>query len=340
MPRPRSVRPSASIEDLIRLFLDHRRRKRRAPATVALYAIQLDGWSRWRQGQGCAPALRGVDLAELRAYFAHLQDVATPGRGLRRGDPGLAAATVRGHYRTLRVLWRWLEHEEDAGGRAVLAEHQRRFFRNDRIALPELSRREQPGLGQEAYEALLAAAEQGIADEDRARDALILRLLWETGLRVHELAGLVDRDVDQRARTARLVGKGDKEGVVFFGPAGRAALRRYLRVRRGRPGGPLLRGVSSRNDGGPVTPNLIRCLVKRLARRAGVDLPPGSPCHCFRRAFARRARAGGATAAEVGELLRDDSPAVVRGYLGLDAGPRRQIYDRVFGVDDGQTRNR
>lgn len=324
------------LRDAARLFLDHRRRRRRSPATLELYARQLDDWQRWRRRHGRGPRLADVDLGELRVFFAYLADAAPVDRGERRGRRGLAPATVRGYYRTLRVLWRFLEHEEDSRGRPVLRATQRRLFRNDRIPLPEPERREQPAIAQGQYEALLAAAALGDAEE-AARDELVLRLLWETGLRVHELAGLRDADLDPRRRTARLVGKGGKEAAVFWGPAAALALRRYLRVRRGPAGGPLLRGVSSRNNGEAVTPNLLRCLVKRLACRAGVALPVGSPCHAFRRAFARRARAGGATVEEVGQLLRDETPAVIRGYLGLDTGPRRQIYDRVFGVAAAQT---
>ena len=165
-----------------------------------------------------------------------------------------------------------------------------------------------------------------------ARDLLILRLLWESGMRVHELAGLTDAAVDPATRSAIIVRKGNKQAVVCWGPLAAAALRAYLPLRRGRAGGPLLRGVGSRNHGDAATPNLVRCMVKRLAQQAGIALPIGSPCHSFRRAFARRARRGGASTEEVGELLRNSTPAVVRGYMGLEAEVRRRTYDRVFGA--------
>lgn len=337
--------PSLLVADAIRLFLDHRRRKRRAPATLELYAHQLGAWVCWRQDRGYGERLADVTLDELRAFFAYLADELVADRGLRRGTPGLSPRTIHGYHRTLRVFWRWLEYEEDAAGAPLLRAPQLRLFRNDRIPLPAIDRREGPAIAAAQYEQLLAAAQLSEEAEERARDELILRLLWETGLRVHELAGLADDALDLRRRVATLIGKGRKEGVVFWGPATAAALRAYLRQRRGRLGGPLLRGVSSRNNGEATTPNLIRCLVKRLASRAGVRLPPGSPCHAFRRAFARRARAGGATEEEVGQLLRDDSLLVVRGYLGRDMEPRQRIYDRVFGTPPqggvpGQTLNR
>jgi site-specific recombinase XerD len=182
------------------------------------------------------------------------------------------------------------------------------------------------------YEMLLAEAQRNPDAEEAARDEAILRLLWESGMRVHELAGLTHEQVNLRQRRATIIGKMDKQALVFWGPQAAAALLRYLAVRRGRvQRGALLRGVSSRNPGGPVTTNLIRALIQRLAERAGVQLPKGSPCHSFRRAFARRARAAGGSVAEVGELLRDETPSVIRTYIGLDAEPKQQLYNRLFG---------
>jgi site-specific recombinase XerD len=267
-------------------------------------------------------ALRAVTLDEVKAFFASLED-----------DVGLGPASIHGHYRTLRALWNFLRYEEDAAGECVLSATQLRLFYNGRIPLPPIPVREQPAIDAAAYTQLLAEAMRNADAEEAARDEAVLRLLWESGMRVHEIAGLTHEQVDLRLRRAIIVGKGDKQAAVFWGPLAASALTRYLAVRRGRAWrGPLLRGASSRNAGGPVTPNLIRCLVKRLAKRAGVELPKGSPCHAFRRAFARRARDNGASLAEVGDLLRDETPTVIRAYVGLDAGPRQQLYNRLFGA--------
>jgi integrase/recombinase XerD len=311
-----------TLREGVRRFMDHRRRKRRAPATLDLYDRQLEAWCIWRGAHGYAAALRSVTIEELKAFFASLED-----------DDGLAPATIHGHYRTLRALWNYLRYEEDANGECVLSAKQLRLFYNSRIPLPPIPVREQPAIDEADYDRLLVCAAGNPDVEEAARDETVLRLLWETGMRVHEIAGMTHEQVDLRLRRAIIVGKGDKQAAVFWGPLAAEAITRYLAVRRGRAWrGPLLRGASSRNAGGPVTPNLIRCLVKRLAARCGVELPKGSPCHAFRRAFARRAREKGASLAEVGDLLRDETPTVIRAYVGLDAGPRQQLYNRLFGA--------
>jgi site-specific recombinase XerD len=318
-----------TVQDAVRAFLAHRRALRRTAETLTLYEAQLDHWLEWRAAGGRGLRLVDVDLVELKAFFAYLADEAAPGRGARANEAGLAEATQHGYFRTLRALFGWLADEHDGFAR------QRAYFRGRRIPLPAIPTRERPAISEASFRALLDAAGDGLSEES-ARDRAILWLLWDTGARVSELSALTQRDVDLANEQARVIGKGQdggKEGVIFWTPRTARALRAYLSRRRGELRGPLLRGISSRNNGEAITPNLIRCLVKRLARAAGVELPAGSPCHAFRHAFARRLRRAGLTKAEVGELLRDDTPAVIERYLGLDVEPRRALYRRAHGLD-------
>ncbi len=182
---------------------------------------------------------------------------------------------------------------------------------------------------------LLSAAGDG-SDEESARNRAMLLLLFESGLRVSELASLQDSSLDQAERSAWLVGKGRKAGVVFWGPRTAVALLHYLRLRRGERDGdrPLFRGCSSRNQGAAVTDNLVRMVIRRLAARAGVELPAGSPCHCFRRGFAQACRRAGLGREEVQALLRHDDLSTTLRYLGDDEVPLQRSHRRVFSASD------
>jgi integrase/recombinase XerC len=316
------------MSDAVRQFLTHKRLSGRDSETLLQYQGHLERWAAWRQAQNQGTALGAVVFAEVAAFFAYLATEATTARGARRGQAGLAPRTQRAYHRTLSAFWRWLRTQPGA-----LAVEQLYYFDRGMLPIPAPVERERPAITEAQFMALLAAAAGD--DEEAARNVLILWLLWDTGARVHELAGLSQADVDLAGMSARVVGKGadgGKEGVVFWTPRTAAALRAYLRVRRGPLQGPLLRGVNSRNQGAGCTSNLIRCMVKRLAKRAGVQLPNGSPCHAFRHAFARRMRAAGLTTEEVGELLRDTTPAVIAQYLGLDIEPRRRLYRQANGM--------
>ena len=64
------------------------------------------------------------------------------------------------------------------------------------------------------------------------RDRAILEVLYSAGLRVSELAGLNDGDLDLRRPTVRVRGKGRRERIGPVGSFAAAALEPWLAVRR------------------------------------------------------------------------------------------------------------
>jgi site-specific recombinase XerD len=82
------------------------------------------------------------------------------------------------------------------------------------------------------------------------RDRAILEFLYSTGCRVGEASGLSLERLDLRAGTARVLGKGSKERVVFIAPAASRALAAWLPIRaerlsrRGAPGASPLRAAA------------------------------------------------------------------------------------------------
>jgi site-specific recombinase XerD len=322
------------VETAITRFLAHRRARGRKAETLTQYSQQLEHWRDWRREEGQGLLLSDVTIDELRGFIAFLMDEARPRTKLRRarksGEEGMSPRTVFAYYRTLRGLWNYLSAEVDDNGVPLLTAAQMTFFRNNRIAVPRPSERERAAIVEVDVERLVAAAGSG-DDEESARNRAILWMLFESGLRVRELASITDFDVDLGRRMARIVGKGDKEAVVFWGPRTQLELLRYLKLRRGPRRGPLFRGVSSRNQGGPVSSNLVRLLIKRLARDARIELPQGSPVHWFRHGFARECRRRGLSRQEVQDLLRHDNPVMTRVYLGLDAEALGKTHRKVWG---------
>ena len=81
--------------------------------------------------------------------------------------------------------------------------------------------------------ALLAAVENDSDSPNRERDYAIITLFLNCGMRVGELVGINLQDVDNDLRSLRVLGKGNKERIIYLNEACREALSAYLTIRRG-----------------------------------------------------------------------------------------------------------
>lgn len=305
------------LSDAIDSFVESRRQADCAGGTLALYRRQLGHWRRWREARGATPALAEVALPDVAEFLIYLHDDYVHRRGGRLG-----ANARSSYYRTLRAFWRWCER------RGKLSAEQARIFMQ--IDAPRARPGLRPATDETTMRRLLAAC--GDETEEGARMQAIVLLLFDSGARISELCGLRDEDVDLGRRRARVLGKGSKEGFIFWEREAGAALARYLLRRRGARGGdvPFFRGCSIRNNGGPITPDLVRAALKRIADDARVVLPKGAPLHGFRHGFARRAIAAGGDISSVSQLMRHANLETTMIYLRTDTDRLQDAYEQIF----------
>ncbi|SDO26110.1 tyrosine recombinase XerC subunit [Klenkia soli] len=157
------------------------------------------------------------------------------------------------------------------------------------------------------------------------RDALVVDLLYASGVRVAELVGLDLDDVDHGRRLLRVLGKGRKERSVPFGVPAEAALRRWLDA--GRPvlaragsGPALLLGVR----GARIDPREIRRVVH--AATAAVPGAPELGPHGLRHSAATHVLEGGADLRSVQELLGHASLATTQIYTHVTVERLRAVH--------------
>jgi site-specific recombinase XerD len=100
------------------------------------------------------------------------------------------------------------------------------------------------------------------------RDHALLTLLYGTGIRASECAGLAERDVDLEDNTIRVLGKGGRERVLALSPKVAQALREY-RTARGEAT-PLAPFFRSRR-GSSLSRTAIYERVRTCARRARIE---------------------------------------------------------------------
>ena len=87
-------------------------------------------------------------------------------------------------------------------------------------------------LSLEEARALLAAVAEDRESPYRERDLCMITLFLNCGMRVGELVGINLQDIDTELRSLRVLGKGNKERIIYLNEACREALRGYLAIRK------------------------------------------------------------------------------------------------------------
>jgi integrase/recombinase XerD len=113
----------------------------------------------------------------------------------------------------------------------------------------------------------------------------MIELMYASGLRVSELVTLKTVHLSLQEGALRATGKGSKERIVPFGEEAHAWIRRYVdEARAAILGGQSSDALFVTGRGGPMTRQMFWTLIRKHARRAGIDAPL-SP-HTLRHAFA------------------------------------------------------
>jgi integrase/recombinase XerC len=248
-----------------------------------------------------------LELAALRSWLGRMQ------------LSGKARTTLARRAAAARTFTAWA--------------HRRGLLDSDPGALlgsPKAHRELPPVLKQADVRRLLEIAV--LASDDGSpvgvRDRAILELLYATGVRVGELAGLDVDDIDAERRVIRVLGKGNKQRTVPYGVPAEQALDDWLT--RGRPklvrsgSGPAL-FLGAR--GGRIDQRAVRRLVH--TRLADVPEAPDLGPHGLRHTAATHLLDGGADLRSVQELLGHASLATTQIYTHVSAERLRKVYQQA-----------
>ena len=157
------------------------------------------------------------------------------------------------------------------------------------------------------------------------RDKAMLELLYATGVRASELAGLRTSDINLDIGYLRCIGKGSRERVIPIGKAAIAAVVDYLRDLRPRLARPFSGDfLLLSRTGRPMSRIEIWRLVKKYAIRAG--MPRNLTVHTLRHCFATHLLAGGADLRSVQEMLGHVDIATTQIYTHVDQERLRKIH--------------
>ena len=164
------------------------------------------------------------------------------------------------------------------------------------------------------------------------RDRAILELLYATGCRVSEIAGMNLDDIDLKHETIRVRGKGRKERFVPFGSKAKEALTAYFEVR-----GSLLakapehkremRALLLNYQGTRITTRSIARMIEKYVKQCALahDISP----HSLRHSVATHLLSAGADLRAIQELLGHARLSSTQIYTHVSIDQLMQVYDKA-----------
>jgi integrase/recombinase XerC len=277
-----------------------------SPHTVEAYARDVRDFAAFcDRYHGGRWSFEAVDRLAIRGWLGSMDE-----RGLARRSVARALSALRTFYRFL-------------GATHGVTVNPARAART-----PKLERRLPSYLDRAETEMLFAAAERGAAEGDfkAVRDWAMLELFYATGMRLAELAGLSEGDVDLVSDQVKVRGKGKKERLLPVGGHATRALRQYLRRREEL----AVQGTGDRRAlflnarGGRLSRRGVQLAVRGLLDQ----LPRGRELHVhsLRHSFATHLLDAGADLRAVQELLGHASLSTTQVYTHTSVERLKQVY--------------
>ena len=158
------------------------------------------------------------------------------------------------------------------------------------------------------------------------RDHLIIGMFYATGMRLSELIGLKDADVDFSASVIKVTGKRNKQRLIPFDEELRQEMESYINIRN--------EAVPVRADaffvrktGEQLYAGLVQKLVKRYLSKV-VTVKKKSP-HVLRHTFATVMLNNGADLGAIKELLGHESLATTEIYTHTTFEELKKVYNQA-----------
>ena len=300
------------MDELIERYINYLRYERNAsPHTIRNYESDLRQFRAFLAG-GDAQAkvdVASIDALRIRGFLASLYE-----REKKKTSIARKLAAVRAFYKFLAR-----EGVLQANPAAT-------------VSTPKLDKTLPRILTEEEMNNFLNRVAEAVPNGEpmMRRDRAILELLYASGIRVSELAGLDLRSVNFGDGMLLVRGKGRKERLVPFGSKARQALEDYLPVRER-----LLMEAKKRGEpalflnahGQRLTTRSVDRLLKKYMRTFGPDVKV-SP-HSLRHAFASHLLTEGADLRAIQEMLGHSSLATTQKYTQVSIKQLIDVYDKT-----------
>lgn len=158
------------------------------------------------------------------------------------------------------------------------------------------------------------------------RDRALLEVLYSTGIRVSELVGMNQEDIDLISGSVKVRGKGKKERMALLGSEAQRALRSYLERRSSAASSPSS-AIFLNKNGTRLSDRGVRRIISKYVRKCSIEQKI-SP-HSIRHSFATHLLNNGADLRGVQELLGHKNLSTTQIYTHLGSQRIKEMYSKA-----------
>lgn len=284
---------------LVDRYLGHLAVERGAsPNTVRAYSADLARYLEWAERSGTDPIT--LTHRQMRLYLAELDRA------------GYARRTIARRLSAVRSLFAYL-----------VAEGLAPSDPSSVLAAPKIQSRLPKLVPTDALSAMMEAPD--ISTPVGMRDRAVLEILYATGARVSEIAGLRLGDLDLAQGQITVMGKGSKERIVPLHRKAADTIKNYLTQGRSQLAKPATDDhVFLSTRGLPLSADAIRRMFKQTLAKVGAahSLSP----HAVRHTFATHLIEAGADLRTVQELLGHVALSTTQIYTHLSVKRLQDVH--------------
>lgn len=284
-------------------FLDYLRFERNySGKTIGSYRVDLLQFAEYVGITDEEPDWKTVGVDAVRSWVCDLMD----GR--------MTTATVNRKLSALRSFYRYLLREKTVEANPLR-----------KVQGPKNKKKLPVFLKENAMDRLLDDVDFGPGFKG-VRDRMIIEMFYATGMRLSELLGLKDEDVDFSAMYIKVTGKRNKQRLIPFAEELATSMHEYIQVRDAEL------AVSAEvffvgETGKPLSPAVVREIVKRNLSKVTAQRKR-SP-HVLRHTFATMMLNHDAELGAIKELLGHSSLAATEVYTHATFEELKKMYNQA-----------
>lgn len=283
-------------QELVKSFLMYQETKNLSERSIEWYQRTLDKFLEYCEEKKISIASMAVPQA--RGYVHWLQN-ATAKTGKKYADNG-----INGFIRSVKVMFNYLIEDEYIEKNPFVKVRQ---IKTDKVIIHTFE--------PEEVKKMLSQFNKSVYTD--ARDELLLRFLYDCGLRISEAINLKLADIDTERNLVKVFGKGHRERMVPFGRSVKREILRYIARREKSVSHDLDEGYlfSSRQG----TPLMIRNVIRKIqivGKKAKIEGKRLSP-HTFRHTFAKTYLMSGGDLFSLQQIMGHADLSTTRQYVHL-----------------------